>query len=86
MKLKSYAELVTLLARISTSVNSRPLSISRMSSSRGKDDVIMPVTPNHLMLGRSKSEPVNLNYTEGKDFQEEWCIFRIYRMNGGNSG
>ena len=43
----AYAELVTLLARISTSVNSRPLSISRMSSSSGKDDVIVPIPPNH---------------------------------------
>ena len=78
----AYAELVTLLARISTSVNSRPLSISRMSSSSGQDDVIMPVTPNHLLLGRSTSESVNLNYTEGDKFsrrmvyiqnlQDEW--------------
>ena len=78
----TYAELVTLLARIATSVNSRPLSISNTSSNSEQDDIPMPLTPNHLLLARSTSEPTKLEYDEGDKFsrrlafvqslQDEW--------------
>ena len=58
----TYAELVTLLARIATSVNSRPLSISSISSNSEQDDILSPITPNHLLLARSTSEPTKLEY------------------------
>ena len=78
----TYAELVTLLARIATSVNSRPLSISNTSSNSEQDDIPMPITPNHLLLARSTSEPTKLEYDDGDKFsrrlafvqslQDEW--------------
>ena len=77
-----YAEMVTLLARIATSVNSRPLSIGSVSSNSEQEDILMPLTPNHLLLARSTSEPTNLEYEEGDKFsrrmafvqclQDEW--------------
>ena len=78
----TYAEFVTLLARIATSVNSRPLSISNTSSNSEQDDGLMPITPNHLLLARSTSEPTKLEYDVGDRFsrrlafvqslQDEW--------------
>ena len=78
----TYAELVTLLARIATSVNSRPLSISTTSSNSEQEDIPTPITPNHLLLARSTSEPTKLEYDDGDKFsrrlafiqslQEEW--------------
>ena len=65
-----YPELVTLLARIATSVNSRPLSIGRISSTSEQEDILMPLTPNHLLLARSTSEPTNIEYEEGDKFSK----------------
>ena len=78
----TYAEFVTLLARTATSVNSRPLSINNTSSNSEQDDIPAPITPNHLLLARSTSEPTKLEYDEGDKFsrrlafvqslQDEW--------------
>ena len=72
----SYAELVTLLARIATSVNSRPLSIGRTSSSSEQNESLLPITPNHLLLGRTTSEPINLEYQEEDKFSRRLAFIQ----------
>ena len=47
----SYGELITLLARISHSINSRPLSIAAVSPTSQQEDVMMPITANPCFLG-----------------------------------
>ena len=66
--LLAYDELVTLLARISCSINSRPLGFTNVSSSDQQEDIIMPLTPNHMLLGRSSPESPPLEYSEGDRF------------------
>ena len=61
----SYGELITLLARITHSVNSRPLSIAAVSTTSQQEDVMMPITANHLLLGRSMLEVHDMEYDEG---------------------
>ena len=64
----SYAELITLLARITHSVNSRPLSIAATSSTSQQEDIMMPITANHLLLGRSTLQVPDMEYDEGNRF------------------
>ena len=64
----SYHELVTLLARISCSINSRPLGYSNASSTGQLEDIMMPLTPNHMLLGRSCPESPPLEYSEEDKF------------------
>ena len=66
----AYNELVTLLARISCSINSRPLGLSSTSNTDQQEDVLMPITPNHMLLGRSSPESPPLEYTENDKFCE----------------
>ena len=49
----SYAELITLLAKISNSINSRPLGVKNVSADSLQEDFLVPITPNHLLIGRS---------------------------------
>ena len=42
----TYDELVTLLARISCSINSRPLGLSNISPNDQQEDILQPITPN----------------------------------------
>ena len=63
-----YAELVTLLARISYSINSRPLTISNISPNSQQEDLLMPLTPNHLLLGRATVEVPDFEYDESNRF------------------
>ena len=72
----SYAELVTLLARIATSVNRRLLSIGRTSSSSEQNESLLPITPNHLLLGRTTSEPINLEYQEEDKFSRRLAFIQ----------
>lgn len=51
-----YSELVTLRAKISHSVNSRPLCLSSTSQDSQQEDFLQPVTPNQLLLGRTDDE------------------------------
>ena len=60
----SYAELVTLLSKVSYSVNSRPLGLSFTSGSSQQEDHLSPITPNQLLLGRSDDNSSLLNYDE----------------------
>ena len=66
----AYHELVTLLARISCSINSRPLGYLNTSNTDQQEDVIMPLTPNDMLLGRSSPESPPLEYSEDDKFSE----------------
>ena len=58
----NYAELITLLSKISYSVNSRPLGLSGTSESSQQEDHLSPITPNQLLLGRSDDNCPPLEY------------------------
>ena len=45
----SYPELQTLLAKITYTVNSRPLGLSCVSGSSQQEDIIQPITPNMML-------------------------------------
>ena len=62
----SYPELVTLLARISYSVNSRPLGLANISQSSQQEDYMLPLTPNHMLLARSSNVSPPMEYS-GED-------------------
>ena len=64
----TYAELVTLLSRISHSINSRPLTIRNVSPNSQQEDVMLPLTPNHLLLGRASIEVPDMDYDENNRF------------------
>ena len=64
----SYEELVTLLARISCSINSRPLGLGNISSNDQQEDFLQPITPNQLLLGRSSPESPPLDYAKDDKF------------------
>ena len=64
----TYAELVTLLARISFSINSRPLAIGYTSPNSQQEDSLLPLTPNHLLLGRASLDVPDLEYDESNKF------------------
>lgn len=59
----SYEQLVTLLARISCSINSRPLGLQATSNTDQQEDIMLPITPNHMILGRSSPESPPLEYS-----------------------
>ena len=63
-KVLSYSEMVTLLARIAFSVNSRPLALAHTSSTSQQEDDMMPLTPNQLLLGHNTSEKPGIGYQE----------------------
>ena len=64
----TYSELVTLLARISYSINSRPLAIRNVSPNSQQEDTLLPLTPNHLILGRATIDVPELEYDESNKF------------------
>ena len=60
--------MVTLLAQISTSINSRPLGLQNSSETGQLDDLMVPLTPNQLLIGRSTSEPVRMEFDKDDRF------------------
>ena len=64
----TYDELVTLLARISCSINSRPLGPCNTSNTDQQEDILLPITPIHMLLGRSSPESPPLEYSESDKF------------------
>ena len=64
----NYPELVTLLARISNSVNSRPLGLTNVSQSDHQEDTMMPITPNMMLLSRSSSNSPPMEYSADDRF------------------
>ena len=59
-----YSELVTLLAKISHSINSRPLGLGSTSQDSNQEDYLSPITPNQLLLGKTGDEAPPLDYDE----------------------
>ena len=64
----SYPELQTLLAKITYTVNSRPLGLASISSSSQQEDTMMPLTPNMLLLARSSNISPSMNYSPDDRF------------------
>ena len=65
----TYPELVTLLSKISYSINSRPLGLCSTSDSSQQEDVMLPLTPNMLLIGRSSNISPPLDYSS----DERYC-------------
>ena len=59
-----YSELVTLLAKISHSINSRPLGLGNVSHGSQQDDFLSPITPNQLLLGKTDDTAPPLDYAD----------------------
>ena len=60
----SYAELTTLLAKISSVINSRPLGLAATSEDSQQEDFMSPITPNQLLLGRTEVESPPIDYKD----------------------
>ena len=63
-----YSEMITLLARITFSINSRPLALASVSSTSQQEDELMPLTPNQLLLGHNTAEAPTMEYSESDKF------------------
>ena len=59
----SYAELNTLLAEVSFTINCRPLGLSSTSGESDQEDFLLPLTPNQLLLGRTDNYGPVLDYS-----------------------
>ena len=59
-----YSEMVTLLAKISHSINSRPIGLSSTSQDSQQEDFMSPVTPNQLLLGHTDDDAPPLDYDD----------------------
>ena len=70
-----YSEMVTLLARVTFSVNSRPLALASTSSTSQQDEDLMPLTPNQLLLGHNTSEVPAMEYSESDRFSVRMNYF-----------
>ena len=66
----SYSELTTLLAKIAHAINSRPLGVTRVSGDSQQEDFLSPLTPNHLLLGKSEGEVPPLDYIDTGKYTE----------------
>ena len=64
----SYPELVTLLAKITYTVNSRPLGLTNISPSSQQEDSLQPLTPNMMLLARSSNTSPPLDYSSEDRF------------------
>ena len=64
----SYPELVTLLAKISYTVNSRPLGLANVSQSSQQEDNMLPLSPNMLLLGRSSNFSPSMEFSSDDRF------------------
>ena len=58
----TFSEFETLLGRVELSVNSRPLGLANVSNSCQQEDVLQPLTPNMMLLGRNSAEVPPMNY------------------------
>ena len=63
-KVLTFSKMVTLLARIAFSVNSRPLALAHTSTTSQQEDDMMPLTPNQLLLGHNTSDKPGMEYQE----------------------
>ena len=63
-----YPELVTLLTKIAYTVNSRPLGLQNVSQASNQEDVMLPLTPNMLLLGRSSNFSPSMEFSGDERF------------------
>ena len=59
-----YSELVTVLAKISHCVNSRPIGLGSTPQDSQQEDFMSPITPNQLLLGKTGDEAPPLEYED----------------------
>ena len=64
----SYPELVTLLAKILYSINARPLGLCSTPNTSQQEDIMLPLTPNMLLLGRSSDLSPPMVYSSEDKF------------------
>ena len=76
----TYAELVTLLSKVTHSINSRPLALAQTSASSQQDDDMLPLTPNHLLLGRASIDVPDMEYDTSNRFSARLAyIQQVYK-------
>ena len=56
--------MVTLLARVALSMNSRPLALGDVSGTNQQEEDLLPLTPNQLLLGRSTSQVPDIEFED----------------------
>ena len=81
----TYSELVTLLAKITYSINSTPLSIANISPSSQQCDDLQPLTPNHLLLGRATIDSPDMDFEQDK-FSGVLSMLTKFTRPGGING
>ena len=64
----TYSEFETLLGRVEYSVNSRPLALATVSNTSQQEDMMQPLTPNQLLLGRTNAEVPAMSYDDNNKF------------------
>ena len=60
--------MVTVLARISYSINQRPLGLANTSQNSQQDEQLQPLTPNMMLLGRNSNQSPPLDYNPDERF------------------
>ena len=64
----TYSEFETLLGRVEYSINSRPLGLATVSNTSQQEDMMQPLTPNQLLLGRNTAEVPPMEYDDNNKF------------------
>ena len=76
----TYAELVTLLSKITHSINSRPLALAQTSATSQQEDDMLPITPNHLLLGRATIDVPDMEYDPSSKFSARLAyVEQVYK-------
>ena len=83
----TYSEFETLLGRVEFSINSRPLALAAVSNTSQQEDMMQPLTPNQLLLGRNTAEVPPMEY----DVSNKFCarvayMCRMCTLSGGLDG
>ena len=73
----TYSEFETLLGRVEFSINSRPLALAAVSNTSQQEDMMQPLTPNQLLLGRNTAEVPPMEY----DVSNRFCARVAYVQN-----
>ena len=56
------------IARVEYSINSRPLALAPVSNTSQQDEMLQPLTPNQLLLGRNTTEVPPMEYDLNNKF------------------
>ena len=62
----NYAQLLTAIKRIANILNHRPVSVQRTKNDTNDEDFLVPLTPNHLILGNNGTDPPS-DYVDVQD-------------------